>query len=434
MYVLTTPWGSSPLTRGAPDLRSCCHRSAGLIPAHAGSTVSWSLFMISPSAHPRSRGEHKVPAALHRVAAGSSPLTRGARAAPGPRNEVLGLIPAHAGSTSSPWEPGPGRSAHPRSRGEHRVAERGKSRLPGSSPLTRGAPRGRAGKVPAARLIPAHAGSTTPAPANPSGGPAHPRSRGEHIRTQDARARVIGSSPLTRGARVVAPTMSKGKRLIPAHAGSTQHTAQSANTTAAHPRSRGEHVTPEVIAALGGGSSPLTRGALTHRRNKLPQLRLIPAHAGSTASWRFQARAISAHPRSRGEHVDWCVGLAAQAGSSPLMRGAPARPLRRLRLPRLIPAHAGSTQRFRPAIGGGAAHPRSRGEHRGGEIVGIINVGSSPLTRGARRGKPDRRAAQGLIPAHAGSTGPHIMNIDITRAHPRSRGEHSMLGRAGGPG
>ncbi len=180
MYVLTTPWGSSPLTRGAPDLRSCCHRSAGLIPAHAGSTVSWSLFMISPSAHPRSRGEHKVPAALHRVAAGSSPLTRGARAAPGPRNEVLGLIPAHAGSTSSPWEPGPGRSAHPRSRGEHRVAERGKSRLPGSSPLTRGALPRRPQIRVVDRLIPAHAGSTSALRTPARGSSAHPRSRGEH--------------------------------------------------------------------------------------------------------------------------------------------------------------------------------------------------------------------------------------------------------------
>ena len=72
------------------------------------------------AAHPRSRGEN---AALDKEGAGvegSSPLTRGKRGASGDVLEMEGLIPAHAGKTSS--------------------AVTLATALPGSSPLTRGKP------------------------------------------------------------------------------------------------------------------------------------------------------------------------------------------------------------------------------------------------------------------------------------------------------
>ena len=50
------------------------------------------------------------------------------------------------------------------------------------------------------------------------------------------------------------------------------------------------------------------------------------------------------------------------------------------------------------------AHPRSRGEHlRHGE-AGVLDSGSSPLTRGALLGHHVCQSTGGLIPAHAGST------------------------------
>ena len=70
----------------------------------------------------------------------------------------------------------------------------------------------------------------------------------------------------------------------------------------------------------------------------------------------------------------------------------------------IIPAHAGKTLRPWWRRGSRGDHPRSRGENKVEGLVGVADLGSSPLTRG----KPDNRrlqvAGRGLIPAHAGKT------------------------------
>ena len=71
---------------------------------------------------------------------GSSPLTRGAQTITDAGGMGLGLIPAHAGSTLISATAGDSATAHPRSRGEHPGATTGVTRVVGSSPLTRGAP------------------------------------------------------------------------------------------------------------------------------------------------------------------------------------------------------------------------------------------------------------------------------------------------------
>ena len=50
-------------------------------------------------------------------------------------------------------------------------------------------------------------------------------------------------------------------RLIPAHAGSTSFSLPFPDILSAHPRSRGEHLIGSVLVLLLTGSSPLTRGA-----------------------------------------------------------------------------------------------------------------------------------------------------------------------------
>ena len=72
---------------------------------------------------------------------------------------------------------------------------------------------------------------------------------------------------------------------------------------AAHPRSRGENCGCCGGSELLSGSSPLTRGKLTDRRDGPGEYRLIPAHAGKT---------------------DWAAAFASSAAW-------------------LIPAHAGKT-------------------------------------------------------------------------------------------
>ena len=196
----------------------------------------------------------------------------------------------------------------------------------------------------ASRLIPAHAGSTRPHAPSWRSWTAHPRSRGEHTRRPPRRRAEGGSSPLTRGARR-APRRSRHTRgLIPAHAGSTLISTPSGPRCQAHPRSRGEHRWTRRGTFGDDGSSPLTRGAQPTILQILPRPRLIPAHAGSTDAHGTRACLRPAHPRSRGEHEVIHSSDPVTVGSSPLTRGAPDPPSPQPRRMRLIPAHAGSTR------------------------------------------------------------------------------------------
>ena len=173
----------------------------GLIPAHAGKTCSWSCLRAASRAHPRSRGEND-PKELPGVAgAGSSPLTRGKRPRIDAAGAPHGLIPAHAGKT------GAGRRSACRCR-------------------------------------------------------AHPRSRGENLHERAAIIGAVGSSPLTRGKRARLPRPSAGSGLIPAHAGKTSIPGNRPVSARAHPRSRGENISPGTNFFMSAGSSPLTRGKL----------------------------------------------------------------------------------------------------------------------------------------------------------------------------
>ena len=132
------PYGSSPLTRGKLRSAATARMSAGLIPAHAGKTLNDASSELSPAAHPRSRGENKLAPLNADLPLGSSPLTRGKRHTERQHTLRVGLIPAHAGKTP----PERGRrglqTAHPRSRGENRHPPVRSYVCVGSSPLTRG--------------------------------------------------------------------------------------------------------------------------------------------------------------------------------------------------------------------------------------------------------------------------------------------------------
>ena len=216
----STSRGSSPLTRGAPTAGGRREAVRGLIPAHAGSTGSTGTTIPPVGAHPRSRGEHVLKHSVHLVHSGSSSLTRGARGSQRNASPRAGLIPAHAGSTVVVLHPAQGERAHPRSRGEHLTDGGTANTMEGSSPLTRGALHNRNRTAHSSRLIPAHAGSTPgSSPGRLGGGlipahagstallaaifaspAAHPRSRGEHQTAGWSLSSLPGSSPLTRGA------------------------------------------------------------------------------------------------------------------------------------------------------------------------------------------------------------------------------------------
>ena len=256
-----------------------------------------------------------------------------------------------------------------------------------------------------------------------------------------------GSSPLTRGARICPGTLLGMAGLIPAHAGSTRVGNRCISSRRAHPRSRGEHhitkaqledligsspltrgaPSPPLGSGPAGGSSPLTRGAQQQKCLNSGFGGLIPAHAGSTVTLSSPSSAMRAHPRSRGEHGTLNIADQESRGSSPLTRGARFQLGACAPVGGLIPAHAGSTRRIRPALVLSPAHPRSRGEHLDRTLAYHAHTGSSPLTRGARVRVPALGAPPRLIPAHAGSTRARRVVHCLDGAHPRSRGEHSAF-------
>ena len=174
------PSGSSPLTRGKRQGFGSRRDQERLIPAHAGKTRATSRAHVVSWAHPRSRGENLSTSARPSVRQGSSPLTRGKRNRHrhGPRRH--GLIPAHAGKTRTRTLSISASRAHPRSRGENGRGTPLVQAWRGSSPLTRGKLEVRLRRGRGLGLIPAHAGKTTTSLSEVSGARAHPRSRGEN--------------------------------------------------------------------------------------------------------------------------------------------------------------------------------------------------------------------------------------------------------------
>ena len=99
-----TAEGSSPRMRGTPRTRRSRRRTDGIIPAHAGNTASRLTAAGSAKDHPRACGEHEWASPAERDAWGSSPRMRGTP--PMHRSSVYtdGIIPAHAGNTVSPCQ------------------------------------------------------------------------------------------------------------------------------------------------------------------------------------------------------------------------------------------------------------------------------------------------------------------------------------------
>ena len=188
------------------------------------------------------------------------------------------------------------------------------------------------------------------------------------MRPRVLRGCVLGSSPLTRGKRVLEARFVHFAGLIPAHAGKTTHSFPGRRNGAAHPRSRGENIVVSAPIIIRQGSSPLTRGKRISHEHVQIRRGLIPAHAGKTHFHLVVGVGWWAHPRSRGENAMSEGQISAEEGSSPLTRGKLADALEHLAVGGLIPAHAGKTATTSTGPRPRSAHPRSRGENHLGAI------------------------------------------------------------------
>ena len=174
------------------------------------------------------------------------------------------------------------------------------------------------------RIIPAHAGNTAISEVSQVLGKDHPRSCGEYHPAGYSAGLYTGSSPLMRGILVCCDQNGDLMRIIPAHAGNTASTAGSATGRKDHPRSCGEYEYFETADLNKLGSSPLMRGIPLHIEAISDDARIIPAHAGNTRLTLMAWLLLKDHPRSCGEYKNGESDKAGKSGSSPLMRGIPA--------------------------------------------------------------------------------------------------------------
>ena len=211
--------GSSPHARGtpAPDLDGALVRR--FIPAYAGN-ARWRLPGSSRSTvHPRIRGERGGGWWLVCCSGGSSPHTRGTPEvrhgdAPGDR-----FIPAYAGNASCARYTNCATAVHPRIRGERSKKRISYTMPPGSSPHTRGTPQRRQVLPLRRRFIPAYAGNALLPDTDGDVLTVHPRIRGERACRFGNLPDSLGSSPHTRGTLLRHDNSMQEPRFIPAYAG-----------------------------------------------------------------------------------------------------------------------------------------------------------------------------------------------------------------------
>ena len=251
------------------------------IPAYAGNAAGVAHALGGAQVHPRIRGERATAHSAAIFNAGSSPHTRGTPQVPGHRPARHRFIPAYAGNAGRRYGQAPCRPVHPRIRGERSGYVEARRSSSGSSPHTRGTLAHAARPVHQARFIPAYAGNARPDRMAMLTMTVHPRIRGERSSVGAATFSIGGSSPHTRGTQRPRPDRGRRERFIPAYAGNARQEKRSTHFRSVHPRIRGERRQGFNPPIQCGGSSPHTRGTHLWSGQVVRQNRFIPAYAGN---------------------------------------------------------------------------------------------------------------------------------------------------------
>ncbi len=151
--------GSSPRARGTVFDMQITANSGRFIPAGAGNSVAWYLYLPPATVHPRGRGEQTGVLSFGNHDNGSSPRARGTGLITALGGSKERFIPAGAGNSRPHLRQRRFCTVHPRGRGEQLYS-------------------GSAGRQ-TARFIPAGAGNSPMAMDKAQSLPVHPRGRGE---------------------------------------------------------------------------------------------------------------------------------------------------------------------------------------------------------------------------------------------------------------
>ena len=354
---------TSPRMRGkrfSLRLRMSLERN---IPAYAGKTRANSIHTPLKPEHPRVCGENVPNRARTPTASGTSPRMRGKRLQCWTHRRSRRNIPAYAGKTAMASPHVSMKPEHPRVCGENRRGVNGLIAFSGTSPRMRGKPHRQNRIHVRGRNIPAYAGKTSTQGWVISGFSEHPRVCGENVAALNLKMKPIGTSPRMRG-KLVSLNAYRGQlRNIPAYAGKTRWAPNPSKKWAEHPRVCGENEVWRAANKDGKGTSPRMRGKPNPARPTGTWGRNIPAYAGKTCTIVKVGPLPWEHPRVCGENSKLPGWGKLHFGTSPRMRGKPAKIGFSHRHFRNIPAYAGKTRLVPAGTPSQEEHPRVCGEN-----------------------------------------------------------------------
>ena len=213
--------GSSPRMRGKPRPDRQGRWRPRIIPAHAGQTTVTCRVMGRWTDHPRACGANRAPLTVCHATSGSSPRMRGKRYCESCRKYAIRIIPAHAGQTTIPASISALTADHPRACGANHGRSTDPVVAYGSSPRMRGKQGCQHAPPHQRRIIPAHAGQTVGSLEQFQIDSDHPRACGANSQRGAGRWVCGGSSPRMRGKQRHHAARPDPRRIIPAHAGQT---------------------------------------------------------------------------------------------------------------------------------------------------------------------------------------------------------------------
>ena len=158
------------------------------------------------------------------------------------------------------------------------------------------------------RIIPAHAGQTPYRHSFPCRNTDHPRACGANMDGSYGAQCWDGSSPRMRGKLILTVLRQLLRRIIPAHAGQTSPADTGLAPSADHPRACGANYLRHHTRQRRNGSSPRMRGKLWAGMAAGRPGRIIPAHAGQTGTYSTWLSLEPDHPRACGANLPRWMG------------------------------------------------------------------------------------------------------------------------------
>ena len=130
----------------------------------------------------------------------------------------------------------------------------------------------------------------------------HPRVCGNHINPCSREPTESGSPPRVREPLREPAKWKHSSRITPACAGTTVGSTRSNSMMRDHPRVCGNHTLTTISGYMGAGSPPRVREPHFFAGDKLVQMGITPACAGTTRIRQIRMRQLWDHPRVCGNH------------------------------------------------------------------------------------------------------------------------------------